>query len=63
MEFKKLALVDPRMLSNRQQRESDPITNSLSDLDSEMKRVLDVNLDDNEKLSLTIKCSVVTETF
>ena len=52
MEFKKLALVDQRMLSDRQQRDSDPITNSLSDLDSEMKRILDANLDDNEKVIL-----------
>ena len=52
MEFKKLALIDPRMLSDRQQRDSDPITNSLSDLDSEMKRILDANLEDNEKVIL-----------
>ena len=54
MEFKKLALVDPRHLQKQYQSfdDRDPVRRSLTVLDTEMNRVLNSNVDDDEKVLL-----------
>lgn len=52
MDFKKMALVDPKVLQAFQSPTQDPLKKILSELDKEMSRVLESDMSDREKVFL-----------